>query len=589
MLATYEDAPTEIPDGNSNGVNIPIEVAGFTGLIRDLKFKVGGTSCATDLGAGISHTWDADLRIKLTSPQGTTITLLDNVGENGHNICNLVLDDAATAGSVQHLRFDNAPLTGTFQPRDPLAAFRGENPNGIWILNVSDRVAGETGAVRDVSLEISGKQLLRGYCGTRSFHEHVGHTGCSGSQSRPDLLTEGYNGPVASTNVQVVDTLPAGVNVVGLTSSQGSCNQTGNVVTCNLGDLRPFGVASINIVVRPQNDGALSNSATVNSSESDPELSNNTAATTNQVTRLADLIIRNNDSPDPIPLGGSTTYTITVTNRGPSPATGVTVHTQLPSGGTQTNVIGNLAVNGSATLSIGGSGSAPGTIIAQASVTANQVDPQPDNNFAAQSTRVVTLHSVLLQTQQLSGCPGNAVFGRTTGTVRLNSKAPAGGAVVTLVTGNPKISIPSSVTVPAGESFADFTISVNGTVLDPQTGQISATYAGTTRSQSITVRPISVASITTPLNDVTGGQSFSAHAVLECHNSPVPITVMLSTDLPSVAFISSPTSGTVTIPAGQLTSSSFTVQTNPVVTETFVHIEGTANGRTGSGLIRVKP
>ena len=92
--------------------------------------------------------------------------------------------------------------------------------------------------------------------------------------------------------------------------------------------MRAFGVAHINIVVRPHNEGALSNSVTVSSSESDPVLSNNTAATTNTVTRLADLIVRNNDSPDPIPQGGSTTYTITVTNRGPSAATGVTVHTQ---------------------------------------------------------------------------------------------------------------------------------------------------------------------------------------------------------------------------------------------------------------------
>jgi len=479
-------------------------------------------------------------------------------------------------------------LTGTYQPRDRLAAFRGENPNGTWVLNVSDTAAGESGIVRDVSLEVFG------YACNQDQASQDLSLSMSGAPNPVEVETgltytlNVANGATASTNVQVIDTLPAGVNFVSATASQGSCSQLGSIVTCSLGSMRAFGVAHVTIVVEPQDEGEIENTATVSSSEVDPELSNNTAETTTLVTHLADLIITNTDSPDPIPLGGSTTYTIKVTNQGPSAATGVTVTTQLSNGGTQPHVIGNLAANASATVSVNGSGSAAGTITVEASVAANEVDPQPSNNFAVQSTRVVTLHSLLVSKPQVSGCPTND-FGRAVGTVRLNSAAPAGGAVVTLTNTNPKIDIPASVTVPAGGSFAEFTIAANGTVLSSQSGQITATYAGTNKSQSITVRPISVDFINTSVFEIFGGQSFSANVVLECSSSPVAIDVVLSTDLPSVAFISSPSSGIITIPAGQQNSSSFTVQTNSVVTATFVNVQGTANGRTGTGTVRVKP
>ena len=161
--------------------------------------------------------------------------------------------------------------------------------------------------------------------------------------------------------------------------------------------------------------------------------------------------------------------------------------------------------------------------------------------------------------------------------------------MVQLNSGNSKVTVPGSVTVPAGGSWADFPVTVNGTVTSPQTGQINATYAGTTRSAPFTVRLISVHHINIFGSEVRGGHPFSGQAVLECSNSTVPIAVTLSTDLPSVAFISNPSSGSLVIPAGQLTSSTITVETNPVAIPTFVQVRGTANGRSGTGSIGVIP
>jgi uncharacterized repeat protein (TIGR01451 family) len=62
---------------------------------------------------------------------------------------------------------------------------------------------------------------------------------------------------------QVKDSLPAGVEFVSATSSQGSCSfdpPTGNV-DCELGTLPPGATATIDIVVIPTQPGIITNNA----------------------------------------------------------------------------------------------------------------------------------------------------------------------------------------------------------------------------------------------------------------------------------------------------------------------------------------
>lgn len=157
----YTGPAVAIPDANPSGVNIPIAVSGFTGSVADLDFKINGSSCTTTAGAttvGLDHTFVGDLVVTLTSPQGKTVTLIDRIGignNSGNNFCNTRLDDEATGGSVQALLTANAPHTGTFTPATPLSSFDGENPNGTWVLNVSDRAGSDVGSVRAFSLIMS--------------------------------------------------------------------------------------------------------------------------------------------------------------------------------------------------------------------------------------------------------------------------------------------------------------------------------------------------------------------------------------------------------------------------------------------------
>ena len=90
-------------------------------------------------------------------------------------------------------------------------------------------------------------------------------------------LSVANNGPGDATGVTVTDTLPAGVTFVSATPSQGTCNQVGGIVTCDLGTLNSGAAATITIVVIPNTPGTLTNTATAVANESDPDTENNTA------------------------------------------------------------------------------------------------------------------------------------------------------------------------------------------------------------------------------------------------------------------------------------------------------------------------
>lgn len=75
-----------------------------------------------------------------------------------------------------------------------------------------------------------------------------------------------------------------------------------------------------------------------------------------------------------------------------------------------------------------------------------------------------------------------------TGTITLTAAAPAGGAVVTLQSGNPDVAkVASSVTVPAGQRTATFTVDTS-TVPLPAQVTLQAAYLGVTKLFVLAVR-----------------------------------------------------------------------------------------------------
>jgi uncharacterized repeat protein (TIGR01451 family) len=84
------------------------------------------------------------------------------------------------------------------------------------------------------------------------------------------------DGPAAATDVVVTDTLPAQVQFISATPSQGSCSGT-TTITCNFGTIAGDAEATVDIVVRAVAPGNATNTATISSSIADPAAGNNSS------------------------------------------------------------------------------------------------------------------------------------------------------------------------------------------------------------------------------------------------------------------------------------------------------------------------
>ena len=113
----------------------------------------------------------------------------------------------------------------------------------------------------------------------------------------------------------------------------------------------------------------------------------------------ADLAITKSDSADPVTVGDDFIYQITVTNIGPDDATGVIAVDNLPpevtfksafgcteTGGQVTCNLPNLPLNAETILDIAVTANTAGSITNQATVFANENDPNPGNNTAFHDT-----------------------------------------------------------------------------------------------------------------------------------------------------------------------------------------------------------
>ena len=139
-------------------------------------------------------------------------------------------------------------------------------------------------------------------------------------------------GPSTASAVQVTDTLTADFALREVTSTRGTCTAA---VVCELGSLAPGEGATVTIVATVQ-DGAASstatNTATVQDTgtSSDPVPGNDTASVDIDVPPSSDLQLTKSVSPADPQAGGPVTFTIPVTNAGPSVANNVIVTDAIP-------------------------------------------------------------------------------------------------------------------------------------------------------------------------------------------------------------------------------------------------------------------
>ena len=117
--------PVSIPDSDPLGVKSTIMMPS-SGNIADVQVSVD-----------LTHTWNSDLIVELTSPTGTVVRL--------HNRSGGSADDIMTTYDLL------TPVDGPGLMDD----FDGEDSQGIWQLFISDNVGGDTGTLNSWCLDIS--------------------------------------------------------------------------------------------------------------------------------------------------------------------------------------------------------------------------------------------------------------------------------------------------------------------------------------------------------------------------------------------------------------------------------------------------
>ena len=108
-----------IPDNDITGISRPFAISGPSGFKTE----------HAEVTVNITHPWRGDLKLVLTSPNGTASVLADQHGDDNDDYSNWMLTTVANWS---------------------------ENPNGIWTLTVSDLGVDDTGTLNSWSLRIHG-------------------------------------------------------------------------------------------------------------------------------------------------------------------------------------------------------------------------------------------------------------------------------------------------------------------------------------------------------------------------------------------------------------------------------------------------
>jgi uncharacterized repeat protein (TIGR01451 family) len=235
----------------------------------------------------------------------------------------------------------------------------------------------------------------------------------SASQPFSYTITVTNSGPNVATSVSVGDVIQAGMSASNVVAPSFACSGTGTL-TCTAATLA-VGAHTITFdVTAPASSQAISNVANLAASNDITGGDNTSTAVTNVGGASADLSVTTTPSAGTVAVSGSMTWTSTVTNNGPSPATAVVLTNNLPDGQTVTgtapstgscNTVGGIVTCNFGTLANGNSANVVITVTANeggtrmnaATADANETDPVPGNDTGT-ATVTVTGDSTLVVT-----------------------------------------------------------------------------------------------------------------------------------------------------------------------------------------------
>lgn len=264
----------------------------------------------------------------------------------------------------------------------------------------------------------------------------------------------------------------------------------------------------------------------------------------------------------------------------------VTLVNPAPAGGTLVSLsssIGGATVPASVLIAEG-TKTATFTVTTAMTITATSATITATASVGVSDSKVLTIQA---QTLSLSLSPISVYGGlaNSVGTITLNGAAPAGGVVVTLSSSQPSYaSVPTDVTVSAGATSANFTITTSATTVDRIAAITATTSVGATNSKNLTVLAPVITGLSIDPSSLIGPGTTSGVVSINVLAPAGGVTVVINHD--GGGAVSAP--ATVTIPQGSNSAGflidvlAVAVDTNVTVTATF----GSSSDET-SFLIRV--
>ncbi|MFT3852678.1 MAG: hypothetical protein QM733_08080 [Ilumatobacteraceae bacterium] len=264
---------------------------------------------------------------------------------------------------------NGASLTFTVTATVPAGSLATSVVNSVRVSSsTSDDVAGNDTASATTTI-------------TRSADIVATKTGPAGTTNAGAQITymiaATNDGPSTATTVRLTDVVPAGTNWISVTPTAGSASGStcaleggteidgswvGGTVACTVASLDPGAKIEAVVVLRVGSgfgDSSLTNVASATSAVTDPNTANNSATVSSPIAQSADVAIVKAFSPTAATAGSTVTYTLTVTDAGPSDAQSVTVADPVVAGLTATTV---ASTRGTCTITAGALSCALGTL-----------------------------------------------------------------------------------------------------------------------------------------------------------------------------------------------------------------------------------
>jgi uncharacterized repeat protein (TIGR01451 family) len=439
------------PTGTPQGADLSVAIDGLPNpvlLDENVTYTIlvsnGGPNDAS--GVVVTDVLTSSLSyISVTPSQGTcsgTTTVTCNLGTiaNGGVASISLVVKAKTVGSVPN----TATVRGLQYDADALGAIPGGNNSGTALTTVNPKI--------DLT-------LTKNVSGAVDVGQNLTYT-----------LVARNNGPSPATGVTVVDQLPASVTFVSASSTQGSCSDASGTVTCNIGNLAKNATATISLVGNTTVGGTIVNTASVSGNEGELNTSNNNATRSSTVRMI-----------------NSLTFT-PATLAGCKDTVGkVSLNTQAGAGGTTVFLSSNdPLVTVPASVLVPAQTTNVTFPVNTAAVTSNQTVTVTATLGPMSRTGNLTLKAIGVQSLILNPNPvdgGNNV----TGTVVLECQAAPNDIIVAITSTNNSVAqVPPTITVPAGSSTQDFTITT-ASLTSPGSSTIKAAASGTNSSVSLQV------------------------------------------------------------------------------------------------------